>query len=58
MINKEWHQVHVLGPHASLDDRVKWHAEHVQVCDCHDMPESIKNEIARRAAESSPEATA
>lgn len=50
MINKEWHEQHILGKGASLDARVKWHQEHVRVCPCHDMPESIKREIARRDA--------
>lgn len=54
VINKDWHQAHVLGQHASLDDRVTWHTQHVQVCNCHDMPESIKKEIARRATDSEP----
>lgn len=48
MINKEWHQQHVLGSNAPLDARVAWHSEHVQVCGCRGMPKSIADEIARR----------
>jgi hypothetical protein len=51
VINKEWHLQHVLGKNATLDDRVRWHSEHVQVCPCHDMPPSIKAEIERRGGE-------
>lgn len=48
-LNREWHLAHVLGRNASLDDRVAWHSEHVQVCGCRDMPASIRAEIERRA---------
>lgn len=47
-LNKEWHQAHVLGQHASLDDRSAWHLEHAKNCGCREMPESIRAEIERR----------
>lgn len=49
-INAEWHRAHVLGAHASLDDRVAWHRLHEQACNCRSMPESIRAEIRRREA--------
>jgi hypothetical protein len=48
VLNREWHLAHVLGRNASLDDRVAWHSEHVQVCRCRGMPASIRAEIERR----------
>lgn len=50
MINREWHEGHVLGKGASLDARVEWHQGHAQACSCRSIPESIRAEIRRREA--------
>jgi hypothetical protein len=33
---------------ATLDQRVAWHEEHARVCSCREMPDSMREEIARR----------
>jgi hypothetical protein len=48
--NKEWHAAHKLGKGASLDDRVRWHLEHSEVCGCRPIPGPILEEIERRRA--------
>lgn len=50
-LNAEWHRAHVLGSHASLDERVDWHREHAVQCGCREMPASIRTEIERRDSE-------
>jgi hypothetical protein len=49
-MNRQWHQAHVLGQHARLEERLAWHEEHARLCHCRDMPESIARELAARAA--------
>ncbi len=50
-MNADWHRAHVLGPHASLDDRVRWHVEHAKACACREIPESIRAEMRNRGLE-------
>jgi AcrR family transcriptional regulator/RimJ/RimL family protein N-acetyltransferase len=47
-VNKAWHQQHVLGSHARLDDRVAWHLAHAQACACRPIPPSIAAAIEAR----------
>ncbi len=47
-LNKEWHLAHPMPAGATLDQRIAWHLEHTKNCSCHDMPEKIKAEIAKR----------
>jgi RimJ/RimL family protein N-acetyltransferase len=46
--NKAWHQQHVLGSHARLDDRVAWHLAHARECACRPIPPSIAAAITAR----------
>ena len=32
--NKEWHKINKLKTFASLDEKVKWHIDHVANCKC------------------------
>ena len=50
-MNRQWHQAHVLGQHARLEERLAWHEEHARLCHCRDMPESIARELAARTYE-------
>ncbi len=47
-VNKAWHQQHVLGSHARLDDRVTWHLAHAHECACRPIPPSVAAAIAAR----------
>ncbi|MGO9582086.1 MAG: hypothetical protein ACLP36_04690 [Acidimicrobiales bacterium] len=47
-MNREWHQGHRLGTGASLEDRVRWHLEHAEVCGCRPVPRPVLEEIERR----------
>jgi hypothetical protein len=47
-INKEWHLSHKLPRNATLEQRLKWHAEHAANCSCREMPENIRRELAAR----------
>ena len=51
-MNREWHDHHVLGAHASREDRIAWHAEHARECACRPVPEPLVAEVAASAASS------
>ena len=51
-MNRDWHRQHVLGQHASREDRIAWHAEHARECACRPIPESLAVEVAQRDAAS------
>jgi hypothetical protein len=53
-MNAEWHRAHVLGQHASLEQRIAWHEEHARECACRAMPASIAQAIATREASPAP----
>ena len=47
-LNRQWHGQHQLGNRTSLDERVRWHFEHVKVCSCRPIPARVLEEIERR----------
>jgi len=47
-VNADWHREHVLGSHATLDERVDWHLAHAEACACRELPESIRAELVAR----------
>ena len=47
-MNAAWHRAHVLGRGASLDERVRWHAEHARACACRPVPDDIAELIRER----------
>ncbi len=47
-MNADWHRDHVLGSHATMDERVEWHIEHARECGCRPIPASVNAEIERR----------
>ncbi|RPH96231.1 hypothetical protein EHM69_02000 [candidate division KSB1 bacterium] len=51
-LNKEWHLANPMPKKATLEQRIAWHAEHVQNCACREMPPSIAAEIRKRKSES------
>lgn len=48
--NKEWHKENKLRSFATLDEKVKWHIDHVANCPCSDghIPLYIRKEIDKR----------
>jgi hypothetical protein len=48
MLNKAWHEKHVMPKNATLEQRVKWHEAHSKHCGCREMPASIAKLIAER----------
>ena len=46
--NKEWHKLNKLRSFATIDEKVKWHIDHVANCKCWHMPMYVKKEIEKR----------
>lgn len=46
--NKVRHKLNKLRPFASIDEKVKWHIDHVANCKCWPMPRYVKKEIEKR----------
>jgi hypothetical protein len=46
-LNKEWHRSHQMPPKAMREQRIKWHAAHVQVCECRAIPDSIRLDVQK-----------
>jgi len=40
-INKEWHQKNKMPKNPILNERIKWHKEHVKYCNCRSMPKNL-----------------
>ncbi len=47
-LNKEWHTLHRMPKNSSLEQRILWHIEHQQNCECHTIPKNIQEEIKKR----------
>ena len=47
-MNADWHDEHVLGSHAWMDERVDWHDQPARECGCRPIPASVAAEIDRR----------
>jgi len=48
-INKEWHLAHPMLKNATIEQRIKWHVEHLKQCNCRtELPEKIKAEMKKR----------
>jgi hypothetical protein len=47
-LNRQWHLAHPMPKNPSLEQRIEWHIEHSRQCNCREIPESIKQEIAKR----------
>jgi hypothetical protein len=44
-INAKWHASHVMPPNPTKEQRVRWHAEHAEMCGCRPVPNSIEAEV-------------
>lgn len=40
-INAKWHKNHRMPKNPSLEERIKWHAEHSKNCSCRPMPKKF-----------------
>lgn len=48
-INAAWHKAHRMPHNATVDQRIKWHLEHLKNCQCRtDIPEGLKKEMKKR----------
>jgi hypothetical protein len=48
-LNKEWHLAHPMPKNASIEQRIKWHIEHLKNCSCRtDIPTKLKAEMKKR----------
>ena len=48
-INAAWHKQHRIPKHATLEERIKWHSEHLKNCACRtDFPPKLKMEMKKR----------
>jgi hypothetical protein len=41
-INTQWHKKNRMIKNPKLEDRIKWHKEHVKFCSCREIPENLK----------------
>jgi nitrilase len=48
-MNKTWHDQHVLGRGASMDERVQWHLAHAKACGCRPIPKTVQAAIDARS---------
>lgn len=48
-MNTGWHKLHPMPHHATTDQRIEWHLQHLKHCQCRtDLPQKIKEEIKKR----------
>jgi hypothetical protein len=48
-INAGWHKLHQMPDNATIDQRIEWHLQHLQHCQCRaDLPEKLKEEMKKR----------
>jgi hypothetical protein len=40
-LNRRWHEEHRMPERPSTDQRIAWHLEHAQVCDCRPIPKGV-----------------
>lgn len=50
-INKEWHLSHRMPKNPTPPQRLEWHLEHAQVCQCREPSEEIRRLLAQRQQE-------
>ncbi len=53
-INAEWHKAHRMPKNPTEQQRAEWHIAHSEACNCREMPDSIRELIARNSKTSGP----
>lgn len=47
-INKTWHLNNRMPPRATLEQRIAWHLQHYQNCNCAPIPGRLLEEMHKR----------
>lgn len=47
-LNKDWHLQHRMPERPTMEERIKWHLEHVKHCGCRSIPPKLVAEIEKR----------
>lgn len=47
-LNREWHLQNKMPKNPTKDQRIVWHRNHAQHCDCRKMPSFIQAEIEKQ----------
>lgn len=44
-INKQWHVAHKMPKNPTPEQRIQWHSEHIQHCQCYPVSPKLQKEI-------------
>jgi hypothetical protein len=47
-INKDWHEKNLISKNATVDQKITWHLDHAQNCNCRPLGGKILEEIKKR----------
>jgi len=47
-MNADWHKKHKMPLHPTIEQRMTWHIEHTEHCNCRAMPPSIQELIKKK----------
>jgi hypothetical protein len=47
-LNKEWHLDNPMPVRPTMEQRIKWHVEHVKHCECRPIPAKLAEEMKKR----------
>jgi hypothetical protein len=50
MINEEWHKSNRMPKNPTHEQRMEWHIEHAENCNCREMSESLKAQVEQYLA--------
>jgi hypothetical protein len=46
-LNREWHKANRMPKNPTIEQRLHWHIEHANNCQCREMPEKLKAAIKK-----------
>ena len=49
-LNEKWHDSHKMPAHATVEQRMKWHAEHTKNCGCRPIPAKLLAQAKKKKA--------
>jgi hypothetical protein len=44
-MNKAWRPANPMPSKATLDQRIRWHAEHARACACRPIPDNLRKDM-------------
>jgi hypothetical protein len=50
-MNKKWHEANPMPANATRDQRIGWHAAHLQACQCRPVPARLHEDVQRHLAD-------